>query len=138
MRLTLRGFTLLEVLVAMLVVAIGMTGNYLAFARSLQQQQHGIYQARAVSLAASVTDTLLVGRAVALADEQACNSGLTIACAAIEWRDSQLAFWQSEISNQLPNASMRVTNTADALLIEINWRDTLSPIASNLQVRAAL
>ena len=133
-----RGFTLVEVLAALAIVGIGLTGNYLAFSRSLQLQHHGIYQSRATALASSTAESLLAGRTMQLADDLACTEGSLAACAASSWRDARIQDARREVAGQLPNGAIGLRHDTHRLTITVSWRDTLSLLRSEHAPEGAL
>lgn len=111
----------------MVTVAIGLSGNYLLFARSMQQQQHGTYQSRAVVLTRSIAEDLRAGRIVALADATRCALPDPEACAAIHWLAQVQARWRPVVDRQLPRAVLDLNRIgAGEVRIRVQWQDTLS------------
>lgn len=124
-----RGFTLLEILVAVVMLALGVSGNALLLTRSLQLHSAGIMQSRAVAIATSAQATLHTGSAASLADTAACDGGDAVACAALAWQAEQLRRASAAASASLPAGTLDVTSSGAATVITITWRDraSLSP-----------
>lgn len=126
-----RGFTLVETLVAAVVIAMALGANYLLFARSWQQHQHGVHHARAVGLARSVAESLGAARVASRADPKACSNGVASACVALASGNAVTATWRQRAGDILPAAQLGVSRRNDASLrIEVTWRDPLWPAPS--------
>ena len=80
MRASATGMTVIEVLVAIVIVAIALGANAALFLRAWQQHQHATDHAQAVGLARSVVEAATALRAAELADPAACDAGVAPAC----------------------------------------------------------
>lgn len=121
------GFTLIEVLVTMALVAIGLTGNYALTTHSLQQHSAGLYQSRAVILADSLLAALRAGRAMRSTLISDCGGGDLTACRSLQWRDAQYQFWQLQAGRQLPSGAVTLSSAGAAQTeVIVSWRDPLS------------
>jgi len=101
-----RGFTLLEVLVALVVIAVGMLGIAVLYVEGLKAERTSIYRTSAVNMAADLADRIRANPA-AVAGYQAvpANSGCTNGIA--DCNPAALAaddlFWvQQDLNNHLP------------------------------------
>ena len=138
MRRRARGFTLVETLVAVAVVAAALGANYLLFARTWQQHQHGVHHARAVTLARSVVAAMGAARVPALADPAACAAGNAAACAALARGDAITNAWRLRAGLALPSGRLAVARHPDgSMRIALSWREPFSPGASDYRLRVA-
>jgi type IV pilus assembly protein PilV len=113
------GFTMVETLVALVVLAIGMLGIAALYLNSLQAGRTAIYRTQAVNLAADLADRIRANRtAVAAygivfangsADVPACYT--TAGCTPIELAAGDLSRWKADIAQLLPNGQGQVAVT---------------------------
>lgn len=120
-------FTLIEVLVAMTIVAIGVAGNYALVTHSMQQHSLGLYQSRATILADSILAELEAGGALNSTNPTRCTSGEAAACTAMAWRQTSLQRWSERTSKQLPNGALSLSvGGASHTTAAVSWRDPWS------------
>jgi type IV pilus assembly protein PilV len=113
------GFTMVETLVALVVLAIGMLGIAALYLNSLQAGRTAIYRTQAVNLAADLADRIRANRtavasysilfAAGAAEVPACYT--TAGCTAAELAASDLSRWKASIAQQLPNGQGQVAVT---------------------------
>jgi type IV pilus assembly protein PilV len=124
------GFTLIEVLVAILVLAIGLLGLAGLQATSLRNNQSAYNRSQATQLAYDIADrmranvlgitTYTTGTALAVAN---CKN--TTGCSPVEMAANDLFEWNSAISVALPNlatGNLTLTN-AGLYVITISWSE---------------
>lgn len=97
----MKGFSLLEVLISLLIFTVGFLG--------LASLQH-------VALSATY-DATLQNSAVNLADS-------LLTRVRVEGASVDLASWQQEISEQLPNASGQLVKQGEAYQIRLQWQES--------------
>ena len=91
------GFTLVEVLLALLVLCVGMLGTAAILLESLRASRSGIARTQAVTLAADLADRILANRTTANAYDcdgscEAGEGGNAVAVADLDnWRDAVAA-----------------------------------------------
>jgi len=101
-----RGFTLLEVLVALVVIAVGMLGIAVLYVEGLKAERTSIYRTSAVNMAADLADRIRANPAAVAGYQVApANSGCTNGIA--DCNPAALAaddlFWvQQDLNNHLP------------------------------------
>ncbi len=113
------GFTMVETLVALVVLAIGMLGIAALYLNSLQAGRTAIYRTQAVNLAADLADQIRSNRtaiaaygnvyADAFVEVPACYT--TAGCTATELATSDLSRWKADIAQLLPNGQGQVVVT---------------------------
>lgn len=107
------GFTMIETLVALLVLAIGLLGIAALYLDSLRAGRTAIYRTDAVNLAADLADRIranntavaaygitLGGTATAVAS---CET--TVGCTAGDMANTDLAEWKAELAQRLPGGA---------------------------------
>lgn len=111
-----RGFTMVEALVALVVLAIGLLGIAALYLDSLRAGRTAIYRTQAVNLAADLADSIRSNR---MATEQyeadfdedpvLVDTCLTTAgCSAAELAATDLALWKAAIAQALPGGEGQV------------------------------
>jgi type IV pilus assembly protein PilV len=118
-RSTQSGFTMVEVLVALVVLAIGLLGIAALYLNSLQAGRTAVYRTEAVTLAADLADRIRMNRtaqgayATLFADAEvavpACST--TGGCSDADLAATDLSTWKASIAQLLPNGQGQVAVT---------------------------
>lgn len=119
-----RGFTLLEVLIALLVTSIGLLGLAAMQLTAIKQNHNAYLRAQAVEIAHQIAEDMRANRAAALAG--AYNLGLADAApAGGSVADADLSAWRTRLAQTLPDGEGAVTvNAANATaLVQVRWND---------------
>jgi type IV pilus assembly protein PilV len=126
------GFTLIEVLIAMLVLAVGLLGLAGLQATSLKNNQSAYNRSQATQLAYDLTDRMRanaaakatfttitpIGTAVVKA-----NCETTTSCSIADMAQNDLYEWNLAVTSTLPNGTGSITVTASVYTIIITWDD---------------
>lgn len=125
------GFTLIEVLVAMIVLAIGLLGFAGLQATALRNNQSAYHRSQATQLAYDLADrvranvsgratytTIDPGDATAKSD---CLS--TTGCSPADMAENDLFEWNSELTSNLPSGTGTIAVAGSVFTITINWDD---------------
>jgi type IV pilus assembly protein PilV len=132
------GFTMVETLVALVVLAIGMLGIAALYLNSLQAGRTAIYRTQAVNLAADLADRIRTNRAAiagygnvytdVFVPVAACST--TAGCTAGELATSDLSRWKADIAQLLPNGQGQVVVTPfvapgepNSYVITVQWAE---------------
>jgi type IV pilus assembly protein PilV len=120
------GFTMVEVLVALVVLAIGLLGIAALYLNSLQSGRTAIYRTEAVNLAADLADRIRMNRTAQAAYASvftataapvgACST--TGGCTDVELATTDLANWKAAIGQLLPGGQGQVAVTAPTAVDE--------------------
>ncbi|CAN5285522.1 type IV pilus modification protein PilV [soil metagenome] len=144
-----RGFTLIEALVALVVLSIGMLGIAALYVESLSAGRTAIYRTQAVNLAADMADRIRVNPAtdgtVAGAytgggANQGCTNGSTD-CTPADLAAHDVFLWRQAIEALLPNGAGTIGYDAgpnpDEYTITISWSEVgqADPAAYQLVVQ---
>ncbi|HWR76295.1 MAG TPA: type IV pilus modification protein PilV [Thiobacillus sp.] len=124
------GFTLLEVLVAMLVLSIGLLGLAGLMASSMRNNLSASHRTQATWMAYDIIDRMRANRAGALAGSYATAMGTAAACATAVPTGTvpvqDIAAWKNQLACALPagNGSIAVNAGTRAATIMIQWNDS--------------
>jgi type IV pilus assembly protein PilV len=122
-----QGFTLVEVLVALLVLSIGMLGIAALYLESLRSSRSALYRTDAVNLAADLGDRIRANRLPAGAYN--CGSPCMAVNGGNDIADTDLGIWLAAISDRLPGGVGQVAYTAgtattpSVYLITVSWNE---------------
>jgi type IV pilus assembly protein PilV len=116
------GFTMVEVLVALVVLAIGLLGIAALYLSSLQAGRTAVYRTEAVTLAADLADRIRMNRTAQaaygtlFADTEvavpACST--TGGCSDADLASTDLSNWKAAIALLLPQGQGQVAVTLPA------------------------
>lgn len=128
------GFSLVEVLVAMVVLSVGMLGIAGLYVTSLRSGRVAILRTQAVTLAGDLAERIRANRGAVLEyDDGASGVGAIDArcqqggggCTGIQMADHDKADWLAAVLQSLPAAAARVTvdpaTDPDTVTIVITW-----------------
>ena len=113
------GFTMVEVLVALVVLAIGLLGIAALYLNSLQSGRTAIYRTQAVNLASDLADRIRANRTARtaydtlFADAEVAVAGCdtTGGCIDTDLASTDLARWKGTLGQLLPNGQGQVVVT---------------------------
>lgn len=129
------GFTLLEILVAMLVLSIGLMGLAGLMASSMRNNLSASHRTQATWLAYDIIDRMRANRSSAITGNYATSLGAPVACTVVAPTGTvpaqDIAAWKSQLDCVLPagDGSIAVTNAARATVV-IQWDDSRGIIDS--------
>jgi type IV pilus assembly protein PilV len=141
------GFSLIEVLVALIVLGIGMLGMGKMLILSMKSNSTAYSNTQAMSLASAMLDRIRANRAVALSGASSNYSlptltttssygagpnCLTAACSSADIATSDVANWLGSLaaSNGLPSGqgsiNFTTANNQVSVLIRVQWDDSVA------------
>lgn len=145
------GFTMVEALVALVVLAIGLLGIAALYLDSLRAGRTAIYRTQAVNMAADLADRIRANRqgilayATAFADAHVVNANCEdplAGCTAAELAEHDLARWKAALGQQLPGGQGEVQVTAPAAVgdlgvyvITVRWTEVGEAAPLQYQLR---
>lgn len=117
-----RGTTLVEILVTVLVLAIGLLGLAGLQGTSLRNNQSAYARTQATNLAYEIIDAMRANVTAARAGNY--NVGYGSAPSASGIAQSDLTAWRNRISTLLPSGDGRVTQNGTIFTIGVRWDDS--------------
>jgi len=133
-----RGFTIVEVLIAMVILSIGVLGLGMLQLKSMQNTQGGYLRSQAAILAYDIVDSMRAnipavtdgdyGIAFDQATPVAVNCySLMANCSTAQMASSDINRWRTVLGTYLPDGTGQVTTanlgTTTQVTVEITWFD---------------
>ena len=141
------GFTLVEVLIALLVLAVGLLGLAGLQATTLRNNQSAYFRSQAVQLGYDMADRMrsnsantsnLAGStyvtiALGSAAEQADCATVSTSCTSTDMAENDLYLWNLDLTRSLPlgQGSITVNAGARVFTVTVNWDDNRSGAIDN-------
>ncbi|KIZ51181.1 pilus assembly protein PilV [Pseudomonas oryzihabitans] len=128
-----RGATLIEVLIAMFILAIGLLGLAGLQAVSTQSNQGAYYRSQATVLASDIVERMRANREMALAGNYTTSSFPTSSNThAVEGTQDKrdLAEWLNNLANSLPQGTGTIVTDSNIVTVSIRWDDGRGRIKS--------
>jgi len=143
------GFSMVEVMVALVVLAIGLLGIAALYLNSLQSGRTAIYRTQAITLAADLADRIRVNRTAqaaygtlfADAEVVVGTCSTTGGCSDADLASTDLSNWKAEVAQQLPNGQGQVVVTLPVAageptnyVVTVRWAEVgeLAPVTFQL------
>ncbi len=106
------GFTLVEVLIALIILSVGMLGIAGLYVHSMQAGRTSLFRHHAVTLAGDVADRIRANPRAAIAYSQAganhnCVNG-GIDCTPAQMAAHDIFLWDQQADDTLPNGTVTV------------------------------
>jgi len=141
----MQGFTLLEVLVALLVLSIGLLGLAGMQTLSLRNNQSAFQRSQAVVLAYDALDRVRGNRDQAASyvttfDEESADFSTTncpaAGCTAAQMAGNDLAAWKAEVTRLPAGAGQIAIDANNQATVEVRWsdnRDGANPVTISVE-----
>jgi len=117
------GFSLLEVLIALVIIAIGMMGFAAMMLGSMKNNRIAMQRSTATFYAYDIIDCMRVNRTAVPngyeIDFEETPSGTTVAA-------NDLISWKNALSSLLPSGDGQISFNGDTVTVEIRWTETLN------------
>ena len=106
-----RGFTLVEVLVALVVMSVGMLGIAALYLEGLRAGRTALYRTTAINLTADMADRIRANRRAGVAysgtgpgSDESCINGI-VDCTAQQMAANDWFDWSNQLASQLPEGA---------------------------------
>ena len=139
-----RGFSLIEVLVALIVMSVGMLGIAGLYVHGLQAGRTSLFRHHAVNLAGDVADRIRANPYAGIAytasagADNGCIAGGTD-CTPGEMASSDIDLWQEQANATLPDGAVTVAYSDAAVpsvyTVTVAWSEPGQNPAPSYQVR---
>jgi len=118
-----RGTTLVETLVALVVLSVGLLGIAALQMTSLRNNRGAHLRSQAQVLAYDIADRMRANRNAAMANAYVVAMGAAPAGATLSALD--LIAWKATLANALPSGDGEITAAGNMFRITIQWTDSL-------------
>jgi type IV pilus assembly protein PilV len=132
------GFTLIETMVALIVLSVGMIGVAALHGRSLSATGAAIHQSQAIALAGDMADRIRINRGAG-ADYagEAADFGCDAAtgdgghdCSEAEMAAHDLFVWENQVADSLPGGqgtvAVDMTTNPTSYTVAVSWNEPSS------------
>ncbi|KAB2930001.1 MAG: type IV pilus modification protein PilV [Candidatus Contendobacter sp.] len=116
------GFSLLEVLITLLIVAIGLMGFAAMMLNSMKNNRTSMQRSMATSYAYDIIDCMRANRSAALDYDVEFGSALSGSSVAA----ADVTAWKTELATLLPAGDGRIDVNGNTVLVEIQWTETVN------------
>lgn len=124
-----RGFSLVEVLIALIIMSVGMLGIAGLYVQSMQAGRTSVFRHHAVTLAGDVADRIRANprAGIAYAGGGTNNNcvGAGIDCSEVEMASNDIFLWNQQAAESLPNGNIviafDITVVPPSYTIAVNW-----------------
>lgn len=129
-RASAAGFSLVEVMVALLVLSVGLIGLAALHGQGLSASRTAVYRTQAVALAADLADRIRANRLgqaayAGAADDNDCDSGTE--CTPAEMAEHDLFRWGARVEALLPDGDWSVARDTGTVpptyTITVQWTE---------------
>ncbi len=128
------GFTLIEVMVSLVVLAVGLLGLMAVQILALKNNTNADFRSRATILAYDMAERMRANKAgfdsgnYSPTPANYTGTGCTAACSPSQMASQDILVWQADIAASLPEGTGTIataaTNATDGLDITILWEET--------------
>ena len=138
-----RGFSLVEVLIALVIMSVGMLGIAGLYVQSLQAGRTSMLRHNAVTLAGDVADRIRANprAGVVYQDSDGVNRNCVdngTDCDASEMADHDVFLWKAQAGTTLPGGDVTITfdDTVfpNEYTINVNWTEPEGPLAYEIKI----
>ena len=132
-----RGFTLLEVLIAVMLLAVGLLGLAGLQAVSLRNNHSAYLRSQATMLTYDIIDSMRSNRSAA----QAANYDIAIGtaasaspdcmanvCTGSEMATADIATWKQSLASLMPSGDGAVARAGNVVTVTVQWIDGRGPV----------
>ncbi|MEM9404093.1 MAG: type IV pilus modification protein PilV, partial [Pseudomonadota bacterium] len=128
-----RGFTLVEVLIALIVLSVGMLGIAGLYLHSIQAGRTSVFRHQAINLAGDIADRIRANPTAgvnyqAAGKDNSCMTG-TVSCTPLQMAENDIDIWDDQASAALPGGQVAIAFTdngtagPDTYQITLSWTE---------------
>ena len=135
-----RGTTLIEVLIALVVLAIGLLGMALLQVTSVQSNHSAYYRSQVSILASDLADRMRANRTAALTDAYVFDYPTSSSTHSVSGTQAQKdkAEWLNTLAQALPEGTGKVEKSGTLVTISVRWNDNRGRIKNTDDTKAGI
>lgn len=140
-----QGFTLIEVLVAIVVLAVGILGLVRLQGTAIQQSTIALQRTQATLLGYDIANRIRANRVEARNGgydsdwgRQASSVDCSVQCSTSQLAAHDIGEWLRAIERKLPQGDGQVSVAANVATIEVRWRDVAQDAQVLVEVRTKI
>jgi type IV pilus assembly protein PilV len=118
------GFTLIEVLVALVIISIGLLGLAALQSQGLQDNKSAILRSVAVQSAADILDRMRANRTAALNGSYNIDLNTAPPTVTTTLDKIDLSQWKKGLALSLPSGNGSVNVNGNIVTVEVRWRES--------------
>lgn len=127
-----KGFTLIEVLIALIVLSVGMLGIAGLYLHSIQAGRTSVFRHHAINLAGDIADRIRANPTAgvnyqAAGKDNSCMTG-TVDCTPLQMAENDIEVWDAQATETLPGGQVAIAftdnvNAPDTYRITLTWAE---------------
>lgn len=138
-----RGFSLVEVLIALVIMSVGMLGIAGLYVQSMQAGRTATFRHNAVTLAGDVADRIranprAAGAYTAVGGADSGCVAMGVNCSQAQMASHDIFLWTEQAQETLPGGTVTVTFdgtvTPPTYLIEVEWTEAGEDLDFTIQI----
>ena len=118
------GFSLLEVLITLLITAIGLMGFAAMMLNSMKTNRIAMQRSVATAYAYDIIDCMRANRQDVVAGNYKVDFDGTLSGTSVATKD--VTAWKTELSENLPGGKGKISFTGNTVKVEIKWTETVN------------
>jgi len=133
------GFSLIEVLVAVLIVSVGVLGVAGLQLLSLQNNTSALFRTQAIQSVYDIMDRSRANRGQDYTldmddDAPTAPNCMTQNCSPVQMRSFDLAAWRESLAENLPEGNGAVDMDGGRMTVTVQWQDTRNSDVDPLEI----
>ena len=142
---TSKGFSLVEVLIALIIMSVGMLGIAGLYVQSMQAGRTSMFRHQAVTLAGDVADRIRANPRAGIAyagfgaDHNCVGQGVD--CSEAQMAANDIDLWKTQAPSMLPNGDVTIVYddnvTPPTYEIEVSWEEAGETLDYTILIPAA-
>ncbi len=117
------GFSLIEVLITVLIIAIGLMGFAAMMLNSMKNNRLAMQRSMATAYAYDIIDCMRVNRAAALGGNYTVTFGGSLSSGTVAGND--VTAWKTQLSTLLPDGKGQISLPGNNVVrVEIQWQES--------------
>lgn len=131
-----RGFTLVEVLVAVVILSVGLLAVAGMQLNSMRGSNNALYRSQAVLGVEDVMDRMRANAAAARAgDYNIAMADATPTAPFANLAREDVAGWRDALAANLPVGNGRIATNGNVITVEVQWQDSFGPDSITMETR---